>query len=354
MTGRLQSLRAKLANKKTRRWTLGLVALAAVGLFFGIRYFKGRADALPEGIVSGNGRLESREVDVATRLPLRVREIFAEEGDLVQRGQVLAQMDTTTLDQELAESREALAAAHEQLAVARAAIARQESQIALARTEVTRAENLVAERAGSQRELDVRNTALRTARAGLAEEQANLRVAEQQVQVAEANGAVIQSRIDDATLTSPVLGRVLYRLAEPGEVLGAGGEVLTLVNLEDVYMEIFLPSNQAAQLEIGAEARVRLDYSTDHVAPGYVSFVSPEAQFTPREVETESERETLMFRVKIQVPRELIMAHTERIKTGARGVGYVRIGESAAWPDFLQRGLLSVEREPAPTLETAK
>jgi HlyD family secretion protein len=340
MTSRLQAIKTKLSNKKTRRWVLGLLAVAVVGLFFGFRWWKARQSELPDGIASGNGRIESQEVDVATRLPLRVKEIYVDEGDLVRPRQVLAQMDTITLEWELAEARESLAAAHEQLAVAGAAIARRQSEIDLARIEVARAANLVRERAGSQRELDVRRSALRTARAGHAEERANLRVAQQQVEVAEANVEVIQSRIDDATLRAPVLGRVLYRLAEPGEVLEAGGEVLTLVNLEDIYMEIFLPSNQAAQVRIGAEARVRLDYAPDRVAPGFVSFVSPEAQFTPREVETESEREKLMFRVKIQVPRELVMHYVEQIKTGVRGVGYVQFRGSAEWPEFLQRNLL--------------
>src|SRR6478752_246667 len=132
--------------------------------------------------------------------------------------------------------------------------------------------------------------------------------------VALANVAQIQSEIDDATLTSPVLGRVLYRLAEPGEVLAAGGKALTVVNLEDVYMEIFLPSEQAAALKIGAEARMVVDYAPDRAAAGYVSFVSPEAQFTPKEVETRSERDKLMFRVKIQLPKDLASRYVERLK----------------------------------------
>ena len=122
--------------------------------------------------------------------------------------------------------------------------------------------------------------------------------------------ATIQTRIDDATLKSPVLGRVLYRLAEAGEVLAAGGKALTLVNLEDVYMEIFLPSEQAARLKIGAEARITVDYAPGRAVAGYVSFVSPEAQFTPKQVETRSEREKLMFRVKIRVPEKTGRLHT--------------------------------------------
>jgi HlyD family secretion protein len=132
-----------------------------------------------------------------------------------------------------------------------------------------------------------------------------------------------------------VTGRVLYRLAEPGEVLGPGGKALTLVNLEDVYMEIFLPSEQAARLKVGAEARITVDYDQRAVA-GYVSFVSPEAQFTPKQVETRSEREKLMFRVKIQLPKELATQYVDRLKTGVRGVGYVKVKEDAVWPERLQ------------------
>jgi len=135
---------------------------------------------------------------------------------------------------------------------------------------------------------------------------------------------------------SPVTGRVLYRLAEAGEVLAAGGKAMTLVNLEDVYMEIFLPSEQAAGLKMGAEGRITVDFDTSRAIPGFVSFVSPEARFTPKQVETKSERDKLMFRVKIQVPKELAMEYVDRIKTGIRGVGYVKIDPAAAWPENLQ------------------
>jgi HlyD family secretion protein len=336
-TSKLRAKTSKvLSTKKSRRWTIAVAAVALIGLFFGYRYWKAKRNALPEGIAAGNGRIESKAVDVSSKLPLKVKEVLVAEGDLVKPGQVLVQMDTVTLESELAEANQSVAAAREQLAVAKAAIARRASEIQLAEIEKERSRNLLAERAGSQREYDVRTMTLKTTRAGYAEEQAKLQVAEQQVKVAEAQVATIQSRIDDATLESPVLGRVLYRLAEPGEVLAAGGKALTLVNLEDVYMEIFLPSEQAAALKVGAEARFTVDHEPGRVAPGYVSFVSPEAQFTPKEVETRTEREKLMFRVKIQVPRELVVNYIERIKTGVRGVGYVKVRESAVWPDWLQ------------------
>jgi HlyD family secretion protein len=330
----------KILSKKYRKWTIGSAVAVALLAFFGVRAWRARRSAVPKGIAWGNGRIESKEVDVSAKLPLRVKQILVAEGDLVSPRQVLVRMDTLTLEAELAEARASVAAAEEQLAVARAAMVRSRSQIDLAKIEKERSRNLVAERAGSQREYDVRTMTLKTTTAGFAEEKARLQVAEQQVKVAEANVEKIQSRIDDATLTSPVLGRVLYRLAEPGEVLSAGGKALTLVNLEDIYMEIFLPAAHAASIKIGAEARITVDHDPGRSAVGYVSFVSPEAQFTPKEVETKSEREKLMFRVKIQVPRELILRSIERIKTGVRGVGYVKVDESVAWPAWLEQNVM--------------
>ena len=343
-------------SKKSRRWTIVALVVAAVAAFFGYRYWKAKQTALPEGIAAGNGRIESKQVDVASKLALKVKEVLVAEGDMVKPGQVVAQMDTVTLESQLAEARQAVAAAREQVAVAQANIIRRQSEIDLARIEKERARKLLAERAGSQRDYDVRTMTLKTSQAGLAEARAQLQVALQQVKVGEANATTVQSRITDATLTSPVLGRVLYRLAEPGEVLAAGGKALTLVDLSDVYMEIFLPSEQAAALKIGAEARFTVDYEPDRVAPGYVSFVAPEAQFTPKEVETRSEREKLMFRVKIQVPKELVLHYVERVKTGVRGVGYVKVRDTAVWPDWLQKNLVtpsSPRAQPAPPVSAA-
>jgi len=255
----------------------------------------------------------------------------------VKPNQVVVRMDTSTLESRLAEAKANLAAAENAVAAAESTIVKQKSEIDLATVETVRSQKLVKQGAGSQRELDVRKTKVETTKAGLAEATANLQTAKQKVDAARADAATIQTRIDDATLRSPVTGRVLYRLAEPGEVLGPGGKALTLVNLEDLYMEIFLPSDQAAKVKIGAEGRITVDYDPDRAIAGSVSFVSPEAQFTPKQVETRSERETLMFRVKIQLPKEVASQYIERVKTGVRGMGYVKLDQSAVWPARLQK-----------------
>ena len=171
-------------------------------------------------------------------------------------GQVLVQLDTVTLESQLAEANASVQAAEEKLAVARASIVKQKSEIELADVEAERVEASWSSRAPARSASWTCATARwRRRKAGLAEAQAMLRPPRRRSRSRGQNAATIQTRIDDATLRSPVTGRVLYRLAEPGEVLAPGGKALTLVNLEDVYMEIFLPSEQAAAVKIGAEGR---------------------------------------------------------------------------------------------------
>lgn len=335
-----------MSNDNSKKLINKIILLAAVVIvaFIGYKIWKNKQSALPDGIASGNGRIEAKQVDIAAKEALRIKEILAKEGDLVQPGQVVVVLDTMTLESQLAEAKASVAAAQEQVAVADSAIVKQKSLVENAKVEFERTTKLVASNAASQRELDSRKTQMEASTAALAEAEAKMQTAKQQVEVALANVKTIQTRIDDATLKSPVRGRVLYKLAETGEVLGPGGKALTLVNLEDIYMEIFLPSEQAASLKMGAEARITADYAPGKAAAGFVSFVSPEAQFTPKQVETKSERDKLMFRVKIQVPEELISAYIERVKTGVRGVGYVKYKETAVWPSWLN----TVISAPAP------
>lgn len=375
-----------MAGKFSKKWIVIPIALVVVGIL-GYQYWKSKQSALPTGIVSGNGRIEARLSDASAKEPLRVKQVLVDEGDLVRPGQVLVRLDTVTIDAELAKNQAAVGAAREELAAAKAAIAaakadiaaananvasanaaveQQQSEIQLAQIEADRQRNMLAENATSKAMYDVRQTALETtkatlkdaqaqedsaqakagaAQAQLSSAQARAEAAQQQIGVALAQVEVTKSRINDATLVSPVTGRVLYRLVEPGEVLGPGGKALTLVDLSDVYMEIYLPSDQAAALKTGSDARITVDYEPNASAAGRVTFVSPEAQFTPKQVETKSEREKLMFRVKIQVPPELVEHYVERIKTGVRGVGYVKVSPAAAWPGWLEKGVLNPPKD---------
>ena len=127
-----------------------------------------------------------------------------------------------------------------------------------------------------------------------------------------------------------------YRVTQPGEVLGAGGKLLNLVDLADVYMTFFLPQRQAGRVAIGADVHLVIDAAPQYVIPAKVSYVASVAQFTPKSVETESEREKLMFRVKARLDPELLRKHMEQVKTGLPGMAYLKLDADAEWPEHLR------------------
>ena len=119
-------------------------------------------------------------------------------------------------------------------------------------------------------------------------------------------------------------------------------------------MEFFLSASEAPRVRIGDEARIVPDIMTNTSVPAVVSFVSPQAQFTPRQVETVTERESLMFRVRVRIPAELVASRMDQIKTGVRGQAWVRLvgddGSVPDWPEGLTPPLLVISTEPATDL----
>lgn len=317
---------------KRLRTTLVVLLLAGGAAGGGYYWWQTQQDRLPDHIASGNGRIEAEEVHVATRYAGRVAEVLVEEGDTLEAGQVLARMDTAELMASLAKAEAEVAQAQEDVAEADAQIAQRVSEYKFAQQELARATFLINKGHVSQARLDQRQTERDAAKAALEAARAHLLSTERAVESAAAEARRVQTQIDDAELKTPRDGRVQYRLAEPGEVLAAGGKVVTVLDLSDVYMTIFLPTAQVGRVLIGSEARIILDAAPEYVIPASVSFVAAEAQFTPREVETRSEREKLMFRLKVKIDPALLLLHREKVKTGLPGEAYVRLGSDGDWP----------------------
>jgi len=320
---------------KSFRTILIVLVLAAGAAGGGYYWWQQQQSQLPENIASGNGRIEAEEVHVAAKYAGRVAEVLVSEGDMVEAGQILARMDTAELEASLAKARADVAQAQETVAEANARIAQRESELKFAQQELGRASFLVQKGHVSIQRLDQRQTERDTAQAALEAARAHLVSTQRAVESAEAEAARIQTQISDSVLKAPRRGRVQYRLAEPGEVLAGGGRVVTLLDLTDVYMTIFLPTAQVGRVFVGAEARIILDAVPEYVIPATVSFVAAAAQFTPREVETRSEREKLMFRVKVKIDPVLLLAHMDKVKTGVPGEAFVLLGSDARWPDRL-------------------
>ncbi|RDC71093.1 HlyD family efflux transporter periplasmic adaptor subunit [Rhodovulum sp. 12E13] len=309
---------------------VALVAAAALGYIYW-----SDDDELPPGFAAANGRIEAERVDVATKSGGRLEEIAVTEGDRVEKDQVLARMDDSELRARLHEAEAGVSSARQQLAERRAILAEKESSLAFARKELARAEVLVDRDVVSEEQVDLRRTQMETAQAAVASAEAGVAAAEARIEAAEATVERLNAELDDYVLRAPRAGRVQYRLAEPGEILGAGARVLTLLDLTDVRMTVYLPTGQAGRLAYGAEARLVLDAAPEFVIPARVSFVAGEAQFTPKYVETEDERETLMFRVRLRIPPEILADYQDIVKTGVPGLAHVRVDPEAEWPERL-------------------
>lgn len=351
-------------SKKGLLIGLAVVVLAVAAYF---AWSKLTAEGLPSGFVASNGRIEAVEIDISTKTAGRLQDIMVREGDFVKAGQVLAQMDTAQLEArkrqaeaQLRRAKIAIDTAHSLVAQreaektsALAVVEQRKAQLDSASKTNARSKQLLTGNAVSQQIVDDSEAAEQSARATLASAQASLAASDAAInaakaQIVDAEAAVdaaqadiesIETDIADATLKSPRDGRVQYRIAQPGEVLSAGGRVLNLVDLGDVYMTFFLPTAEAGRTSMGSDVRLILD-AAQYTIPAKVSFVADVAQFTPKTVETEEERQKLTFRVRAQIPQELLQKYIQYVKTGLPGMAYVRLDPEAAWPENLERNLV--------------
>ncbi|MDE2467744.1 MAG: HlyD family efflux transporter periplasmic adaptor subunit [Bradyrhizobium sp.] len=312
-----------------------LVVLIAAG---GAGYYvwKQMHPPLPVGISYGNGRIEADEVDIDTKYAGRVSELLADIGDLVSPGQIVARMDTKDIQQSLSKSEAQERQAQKSIDEAQANLVQQQTQQTLAEQEIERTRYLIKNGWATKELLDQRQQQLDGTNAGLAAAKAKVFEAQHALDAAQHDTGFYRVEIADNTLWAPKSGRIQYRLSNIGEVLPAGGKVFTMLDFSYVYMDIYLPTEEAGKVKVGADARIVLDAYPDHPIPAKVSFAANESQFTPKAVETQSERDKLMFRIRVRIDQQRLLAHTDAIRSGLPGVAYVRWNPAIAWPKKLE------------------
>jgi len=290
----------------------------------------------PPGFAKTHGRIEATRVMITTKLAGKIQEVLVREGDTVDAGQVVARMDTRTLKAQLRKAQAQVQKARDAKNTAAAVVAERESELEVATRNFARRKELLPTGGTSKEDFDVAQSKMETAKAALQEARSQVIEAETGIEVANAEVERLRVDIEDCSLVAPVRGRIQYRLAEPLEVLDAGGRVRDLIELTDVYMILYLPEEEAGRAAIGAEARIILDAAPEWVAPATVYYVAAEAQFTPKTVETAAERQKLAFQVRVRIARDLLRQYESMVKIGIPGVVYVRLDPSAQWPARLQ------------------
>ena len=337
-----------------------ILLLVAAGLWYWLRPTLDN-----HSFAVGNGRIEATELYVSAKAAGRVADILVNEGDFVSEGQVIARMDMKSLEAQLAqaqaqvanaistrESAKALVAQRQaDVARAQAQLVQSQSELDLARKTSARSQKLVQNHAISEQEADDHQAQLRVSQASINVARAQIVAAEAgvkaaQAQVAQAEAAIkaaqavverLRTELDDGVLRAPRAGRVQYRIVQPGEVVANGGKVVSLVDISDVYMSFFLPETVVGRVALGSEVRIILDAAPQWAIPARISYVASVAQFTPKTVETESERQKLVFHVKARIDPELLQQYPEQVKTGLPGVAHVRLDPDVPWPDLEAR-----------------
>ena len=348
-------------KKRILLW--GVLVAAICGAFWLYDAVVNQKPYDPEKFVMGNGRLEATEVTISAKLGGRIEKIYIGEGDLVTNGQKLVEIQTDELRADLMRARAALAEAE-------ASVREAEITIAVKGAEAEAAKGAVAEKKSLLRgaenklrryksaqagaipvtEIEDAETTIQMYRAQLMSAEASAKRAEVEVESAKSRLEVVKANVaaqkaaiarievdvKDSTIVARHDGRIQYRIAQLGEMVGAGAGILNLVDLTDVYMTLFIPEKLVGRIAQGADCRIVLDAVKEWPIPAQISYVSSIAQFTPKTVETEAEREKLMFRVRARIPAELLKKHIEYARTGLPGVAYVRLDPKADWPEFLK------------------
>ena len=312
-----------------------------------------RGETLPEGVVKSNGRIEATQVDVSSKYAGRLAEVTVEEGSSVTQGQVIARLSSPEYEAQLRAAQADVQKANDALAAAEAEITSRQSALEFAKSDFERGQELMKTGFITKQVFEQRKRNYDSAVAAVQSFTSQRDQALSQIANSEAEVDRVQSIIDDLTLVSPRLGRVQYQLARAGEVVAAGAPIVTILDLTDVYMTVFLPAADAGRLAVGDEARIILDPVPDYVIPASVSFVAADAQFTPKTVETTDERAKLMFRIKLKIDPQVLQQFYTRVKTGVRGLGFVRTKPDVEWPAELQVKLPKLPEAKAPAAPAA-
>ena len=311
---------------------LGLVVIGAVS-FAVWKNQQLQAEELV-GIAAVNGRLELKRLDVATLYPGRVEEILVQEGDEVKINQPLARLSSTISQTQVSGALAQKKRAEETVSRALAEIDARQQQAKVAKLELDNAFKLRRDNLISSTELERRQSAYNASLAAVNTTQAAKAEAEAAVAQAQAQLEKAQSQYEDMIIKAPKDGRLEYQIAELGNVLGAGGKVVSVLDPTDTYINVFLTAQQMNQIKLGDDARIVID-GINAVFPAKITFVANNAQFTPKSVETTEERAKLMFKVKLQIPVDIALKYKGLLKGGMTAIGYVKYDPQAQWVEQL-------------------
>ena len=301
-----------------------IIAVVVVGVIAGgVYYWKSRADHDPQAAFSMWGNVDVHQVELGFRVSGRVAKLNVDEGSRVEPGMVLAQLDPVPFQTDVAAATAQVAMAQaqfdkatrgyrtEEIAQAAAAVRQREADLANARVTDERLKGLFPQGAVTRQDMDDAEARMRESDAQLASAREQLALVtrgsrQEDIQMQEANLAASKANLDkartaleDATLTAPSAGVVSVRAREVGAIVQAGQTIYTVALNDPVWIRAYVPQPRLGRIKPGMQVKLEIDSAPGKQYTGTVGFVSPEAEFTPKSVQTEQVRDDLVYRLRI-------------------------------------------------------
>jgi len=305
-----------LTFARRHRRLLAFAAAALAIAAFAAAYMRWFESQAPVGVLLVSGDIEAHESVLSFKtVQSRITILPFDEGATVRKGTLLARVDDADYRQQVAIADAALqvaqsqfAAARQQVDAARQTVLNDGADLAEKQLDAKRLQSLWAERATSQQSRDLAVTAARQSAAALARDQALVRVAERNAELAAANVKSVAASLGMTRivlgyteLRAPFNGVILVRQAELGESVVPGTPVVTMADLDHVWLRAYVNEPDIGKIRYGERVTITTDSYPGKTYHGRISFVSSQAEFTPKSVETHAERITLVYRVRIDL-----------------------------------------------------
>ncbi len=307
-------------------WVLVFVLIG--GLLYYYYYYLPQGKKENRKGIKVSGNIEATEVDVGFKISGRIISRFYKEGDWVERGRILARLDAEDLRNRLEVAKATLASAQarlnrllagsrpEEIKAAEASLNQAKFDLENKETHYERMKLLFEKGVVPKEILDNAEAALKIARASLEKAKENYHLikegprkedieeAKALVEQARASVKLNETQLSYTTLYSPISGVVLVSSGEIGEVVNPGTSILTLADLENVWLKAYIPETDLSKVKWGQEVIVTTDLQPKKEYKGKISFISSQAEFTPKQIQTEKERVTLVYRIKVDLPNK--------------------------------------------------
>ena len=302
---------------------IAVIALIITGFLY---YYFTRDQKEGNDFIKVSGNIETTEVNVGFKIPGRIVSLSAQEGDWVDYGKIVAKLDDEDLLQRLALAKATLKSAQsrldkllagsrpEEIREAEAILQQAQFDLENKKAHYERMKTLFERGVVPKDTFDNAETGFKIAKAALQRANENYQLVKKgpreediedgraQVEQAKASLQLIETQLSYTTLYSPLSGVLLVKSGEIGEVVNPGTSILTLADIENVWLKAYIPETDLSRIKWGQEVSVTTDLKPQKIYKGKISFISSQAEFTPKQIQTEKERVTLVYRIKIDIP----------------------------------------------------